>query len=255
MTPEPNRHARRRWLRYSLRSLLVAMTIGCVAFGLWRNSAEKQRRAVAVIEEAGGFVGYDYDLYGEETPWLAHLLGRDYVASVEEAYLAGYTDAPLVAASHLRRLLWLEVNMHVLNHSRLELLADCTEVRDLTLPEADITDEGLASLEGMVHLEALSLENCQIGDGGIVHLRKLKSLKQLDLRGTHITDAGLRSLATFPNLQWLAIEDTPVTDMGLAELQSCHSLTQLYLSGSAVTDAGVLRFRKAVPACLVDYYP
>jgi hypothetical protein len=52
---------RRRWFRYSLRTLLLAVTLVAVALAYWVNGAERQRRAVAAIEAAGGTVRYDYE--------------------------------------------------------------------------------------------------------------------------------------------------------------------------------------------------
>src|SRR5689334_19696866 len=52
---------RRRWLRYSLRTLFVLVTLLCVWLGLWANRAERQKRAVAWFKAHGGEVHYDYE--------------------------------------------------------------------------------------------------------------------------------------------------------------------------------------------------
>src|SRR5262245_17910828 len=84
----------RRWLRFSLRTLLLALTLACVALGWWVHKAERQRRAVAAIRAAGGYVEYDYERDGRRrglrnpTPpgpvWLHSVVGVDYFADVYE---------------------------------------------------------------------------------------------------------------------------------------------------------------------------
>ena len=46
----------RRWLRFSLRTLLILTALVAVWLGVQVNRAQKQRAAVAAIQEAGGFV-------------------------------------------------------------------------------------------------------------------------------------------------------------------------------------------------------
>src|SRR5262249_2001048 len=77
---------RRRWLRYSLRTLLVAVTILCVWLGLKVNSARRQREAVATLTRSGADVSFDYQTANNATPdasppgpaWLRNLIGDDY---------------------------------------------------------------------------------------------------------------------------------------------------------------------------------
>lgn len=51
---------KRRWLRYSIRTLLIVVTIFCVALGYWVNRANRQRDVVKWVEENGGSVTYDF---------------------------------------------------------------------------------------------------------------------------------------------------------------------------------------------------
>lgn len=51
---------RRRWLQFSLRSFLVALTIGCIWLGWNVERASKQRKAVEAVEAIGGIVLYDW---------------------------------------------------------------------------------------------------------------------------------------------------------------------------------------------------
>src|SRR3569623_2762908 len=50
----------RRWLQFSLRGSLLAMTIACLWLGRTVDRAQKQRAAVEAIEAIGGVVQYDW---------------------------------------------------------------------------------------------------------------------------------------------------------------------------------------------------
>src|SRR5687767_7854962 len=58
----------------------------------------------------------------------------------------------------------------------------------------NITDEELAQLAGLEHLQELRMVRCPVTDKGLVHLKALRSLKLLSLAGTKVTDAGMKEL-------------------------------------------------------------
>lgn len=49
---------RRRWLQFSLRGLLIVLTIGCMWLGWEVERARRQHRAIDAIENVGGVVLY-----------------------------------------------------------------------------------------------------------------------------------------------------------------------------------------------------
>jgi len=91
--PNPSK-PRRRWFQFSLRTLLVLLTVLCVWLGVTVNRARKQREAVAAIEALGGYVRYEYQYgSGQEPPgpkWLRELIGEEYFVSVVYVVLHNY---------------------------------------------------------------------------------------------------------------------------------------------------------------------
>jgi hypothetical protein len=50
--------SKRHWLQFSMRNVLLCVTLLCVALSVWVMPHEQQRRAVATIESLGGRVTY-----------------------------------------------------------------------------------------------------------------------------------------------------------------------------------------------------
>jgi hypothetical protein len=88
MKAKPNR----RWFRFSLRTLLVFVTIACAGFG-WLGmkvrQARRQKDAVVAIRELRGMVTYDYEEGSHQRipPQSARLwkwMGVDFFQNVSE---------------------------------------------------------------------------------------------------------------------------------------------------------------------------
>ena len=106
-----------RLLRFSLRAMLLFTAIIAVWFGSLANRAQKQRAAVAAIQEAGGHVFYDQTkVYVKEktisleagTPRnspLHRFIGEDYFRNVEVVSLEKPVTDDLL--EHLQSLLSL----------------------------------------------------------------------------------------------------------------------------------------------------
>jgi hypothetical protein len=225
---------RRPLLRYSLRTLLAAMTLLCVVLGLWVYGAERQRRAVAAIEADGGWAWYGYhEGYGhgwvEELPgpdWLCGMLGVDYFDRVIHVELGSVTGDAVLAD-----------------------VADLNCIERLNLKYTQVTDEGFANLARMTRLEELDASHTQVGSAGLAPLKRLARLQSLDMSDTRVDDAGLAHLSALSNLEELWLDNTKVTDAGLTHLTSLTSLELLGLEGTQVTDAGCELLRKALPNC------
>lgn len=118
---------------------------------------------------------------------------------------------------------------------------------NLNLNQSDVTDASLAHLKGLTNLRGLWLNNDRITDAGLVHLKGLTGLQGLYLGCTGITDSGLAHLEGLTNLTELSIHTTKVTDSGLVHLRRMTKLRTLRIRSTAVTDAGLEDLKTFLP--------
>src|ERR1051326_8272874 len=113
-----------RWLRFSLRTLLLLVMALCVWLGIQVNAARRQREAVAVLEKAGATVIYDYQVAmppagtawlrrvvnpdRQQLPpgpaWLRQQIGDDYFRTVVSVFVNLKLDRQKAALNELAKL-------------------------------------------------------------------------------------------------------------------------------------------------------
>ncbi len=204
-----------RWYQFSLRTLLMAMTVLCVGPGSYvayhQRKVRQQQSAVAAIEQLGGYVFYD-----EKAP----------------------------ARSGLARLILGDNSFGNVNG---------VDFNPLKTENRQITDADLRHLQAFPRLNHLVLKNCrQITDAALGELSGLTSLQYLYLNDTPITDAGLVHLSGLTNLEELSLTHTQVTGPGLGQLSSLTKLQFLYLYSTRIPSDGVDEIQKALPKCRIN---
>ena len=149
----------RRFVRLSVRGLIVLVLVMGAGLGWLVRSARIQREAVAAIKNAGDRVWYDWEWSnGKSIPggrpwaprWLVDLIGVDYFGHVTIAWLSppvNATNATLAAVGRLTRL------------ERLVLIGSSAD------------DAGLVQLKGLTKLRFLSLGGTRFTDAGVAHLK------------------------------------------------------------------------------------
>lgn len=177
----------RRWCQFSVRTLLLIVTlIGCGLGWLSMRIREARSReaAVAEIRGLGGYIVYEdeLDAQGNYLPcaapelsgpaWLNALLGSEHFRNVNAIFLSGKP----------------------LNDDNLRQLATLTELRILWLDGTEISDAGLAHLGSLQRLAGLRLSESRISDAGLDQLRGLAQLKWLAVQHTQVTTAGVAKL-------------------------------------------------------------
>jgi hypothetical protein len=201
----------RRWYQYSLRTLLIIVTLFAVAcswFAVKMQQAKRQREAVEEILRLGGILLYDYETFEfagsvhisgsptivnePSTPlWLRNLLGRDFFYNVITVLV--YSEDGLDYVDNLTQIenLYLIGSITDANLSHLGLL---TKLQTLYLYDSPITDAGLANLEGLPNLKLLDIHSIPITDAGLAHLKRFTKLQTLHLHKTKVTNAGIQDL-------------------------------------------------------------
>jgi hypothetical protein len=166
MSSQPDRisHPWRKYLRFSVRGLIVFVIVVGAGLGWVVRQAHIQRDAVAAIVRAGGVVEYDWQRgNGKSIPggepsaprWLVHLIGGDYFGHVTAVWLSDTkeTDAPLADVGRLTRLEEFYINSQAISDAGLEHLTGLTNLSVLWLYRTQVTDVGLAHLKGLTQLE------------------------------------------------------------------------------------------------------
>lgn len=178
-------------LRFTLRLLLIAVTLLCIGLAIWTHRAREQRRIVQQINKTWGTVTYDYEqiptpkMPTARSPvpkWLLDRLGIDFFHSVVRAHVRGNVDLAEV--------------------SRLN------SIRDLTIWKHDLTDDQFAHVARLGNLQSLTVQSdmhaslpgdypdtTQISDPSLAVVAALPSLERVYLDGTHFTPQGLARLA------------------------------------------------------------
>jgi internalin A len=226
--PEARKH-RRRWLQFSLRVFLLAVSGVAVMLGLFVSRVHRQRQVAAAIRKAGGSAK-GWVAYPRWWPtWLCKALGDDL------APRGGWSV-------HLKRTAERQPRGKPRKPPGDELLALTVQLGDvygLYALETTVTDEGLRHLRSLRALRLLNLCSTNIGDPGMEHLRGMISLRELRLFDTRITDKGLESIGTLCGLQSLFLDKTRISDAGLRNLAGLSDLQVLSLWQTGIGDAGL----------------
>ena len=200
---------RHRWLRFSVRGLLLLTAVIAVLLGWTVQKARQQRDAVAGLRTHGYWVYYRGADSGSATllEWLRRLLGEPEFRDVIGAG-GSYPFCFDTGLVHLPEL---------------------TQVQTVRLDGTQITDAGLVYLEGLTQLHGLNLLGTQITDAGLLHFQNLTQLRNVDLGGTHVTGSGLAHLEGLSQLIGLNLSGTQITDAGLMHLRRLNKLQTLVL--------------------------
>jgi len=246
---------RRRWLQFSLSTILLLVTALSLWLGVVVNRARKQRDAVAAIEKAGGGVAYDFQMSPSFPPpgkppgprWLRRMLGDEYFQSVYTAnlnkaeisddllrHVGGQTsirdlwlgnpaigDRELTFFSGLHQLEWIDFTSHEVNRSN----------RQISLA-------GLRCLRHLPNFHTLRLPKSLIGDAGLAIVGEITTLNELTFEDASITDAGLMYLKSLSDLKVLSIIAPKVTNEGIEQLKDLTNLEQLGIDQASITDRG-----------------
>src|SRR6266436_70778 len=202
-----------RWRQFSLRGLLVLVTVSAALFGwfAWRlQKARVENEAAEAIVHAGGEVAYADQFHGgvsrltplpPRTRWIGGLLERTFGADPHRRLVSVklYDDdsVALVSQYALRDLEVVRLDGGTsITDEALPHLRGCNQLRVLYLERSDITDRALEHIDEFTRLEELWLCNTRVSDAVLEKIARLPRLSVLDIRGTNISDDGLKMVAS-----------------------------------------------------------
>jgi len=133
-----------RHFRFSLRLLLVAMTIVAVLLAVWAEGARKQRAGVAWVLKQGGHISFDYqgpeadgtyrtDAKPPGPKWLRDRLGIDYLATVTGVILDRDEITDLAPLTNLPGLRSVALMNHVHPNTDFSPLQELPHLEELYL--------------------------------------------------------------------------------------------------------------------------
>lgn len=255
---------RRRWFRFSLRTLLLLVTVLGMWLGLHLHAMRRQQESIAAIKNIGGACYYDFQ--EDVVPGNA---STSLVPSLLRKWLGDdfFHDITIVNLTHCYDAKGQWQKNLLGTGEDLKHLAGFPKLKVLFLHNKQASNAGLAYVGKLSHLEKLYILHApDLGDEGVAHLSKLHKLKCVLINDSQITDDSLKVFASMPSLQILDLEDnhftnhglahlshmgqlislnfgrgdvSGITDEGLAHLEGLENLEELGLAGTGITSAGL----------------
>jgi len=260
----------RRRARFSLRSLLVVMTVASVALAWYVRRVRIEQRAAEAVAAAGGTILYDWQLRPVESAQtfkpdppgpncLRSWFGPHWFDNIAKVELNdrrprnGKNKFKLIGPRLMRlsalRELWLwRVE---LDQADYELIGRMPGLQVLSIGQvAEMMPAHGAALTAADELRELHLDYAKVSSPTLSELAKLPKLEKLDINcnsydgktGKHIDqydldDESAAAIGTFPRLRELMLFQTKITDRGLQEICQLVDLELLVVSSREITSA------------------
>ncbi|TWU05332.1 hypothetical protein [Allorhodopirellula heiligendammensis] len=175
----------KRFLRFSVRSILLATLVIAVAFGFAANRYRKIKAANVAIRDAGGKCGISVD--GPQ--WLRQIVQDDDY----------FTNVASISIHRTRTF----GDPHFNNERLSELIPHINQFSEFSTLSlrSDVTDDGLSLLADLPRLRNLDICSPSVTDAGIANLHELTELRSL-LVGRGISEHALDELqSALPKLK------------------------------------------------------
>jgi hypothetical protein len=229
-TSQPTKRNNRRWLQFSLRTMLIMTALISAWLAFVFIPAQRADRATKALQEKGMSVSYDFQHVPGTSPY--HYSSR--VPQPGPAFLRKlFGDGLFQHAESISR------DHSVVKADDLSPLEAIPTIRSVSLAHCQIGDEHLKHLAGLQHLELLNVGKGQITERGLSNLAHLTELRTLDLSDNQIHGDGLKHLSSLTKLTWLFLYGNPISDDSLANFERLTNLEMLGLSGKNITDEGL----------------
>jgi hypothetical protein len=266
-----------RWWQFSLRRMIIWVTILGLALSWLGNEmlrARRQRQIVETIQRLGGRVRYDYDpaeIRGTRQHqrsrgrWLTELVGPDLFAHMSGVYLGentSATDEDLEFLSELPQLQAVELFGQGITDKTIDRLKSTRGLRGLHLDDTLCTTAAVSRLAAASSLEYFTLLGLTANDANMAPLEAMENLRSLNYCSFSrskgmlrtVTDAGLAHIAKLEKLEALYLDGANITDEGLAHLRGLKHLSGLAMDSPNVSDAGMLHLAGLTSLTFLNFH-
>jgi hypothetical protein len=264
-----------RWMRFSLRTMFVLVTILGVWIGWQASAARQQKHVVTAILNAGGSVNYDYQLkpWSAFPSWTGTLSLQQQRQQQQKSQVLqqlsgpadGYFDSEAIPPGpkwlrekigddYFCNAICLRMSCPSQNPPppanyptpaaakfNFDELDKLPRLNALALFNYDRLDEKLDVLARLPELEALNFSNSNFNGSALAKLPNPERIRTLTLTRSDVDDAALQCIGRMTGLRELDLCGTRVTDAGLIQLRNLAELRRLDLRDTLITAEGLKR--------------
>lgn len=206
-----------RWRTYSLRGLLLAITLIAFVLGWIFVPLERRRNAYTVLYKNHASISYAAnELPTSMTPrekWLKRIFPLEY----------------------FRDSLSIMLHSATADEKTMEAISALPETRELSLDRDGMRDNGLRYLSRFHQLKKLRLQNAWLDDHSLESLRGNRTMHTFELRGGTVSPDVFAPLSDHPKLDTVVIQDVPLGEATLNPLARCPNLALLTLVDTGLT--------------------
>ena len=177
----------RRWTRFSLGTLLLAVVPVGIVLAMWLRHIEPHRRQARVVA-----LLRQLEPRADGNP-IAKLFSDDGKARIKSKPAGPAWARTLFGRDGMLRVTEVNALLTTFDNSTAAQVSHLTDLEELDVAYTSLGDEGARHFAQLHNLQRLLL-GTQITDESLRHLSGLRKLERLELMETAITDAGLQHL-------------------------------------------------------------
>ncbi|WP_186767542.1 leucine-rich repeat domain-containing protein [Blastopirellula retiformator] len=248
----------RRWLRFSLRGMLVlvfALAIPLAWLGALINVSQRETAFAMAVGKAGGQARFDYNAYAASCistepkgPWLMRAVFGDNIFSrISSVDLSGVRDTSTIARGlgQLTQLDTLSLPAGPQGDQLIDSVAQLPHLYQLTLDCSEITPQQMRRLLSCESLLYLELRGAAAADEVLAELPHAVQMARVTIVSGPTTDQGMKSLSEIKTIRFLQIVEAPsITNRGFRQLTNAPALGMVTIHGTQITEECVCEFKQ-----------
>jgi hypothetical protein len=264
---KPTKHGRRWRFQYSLRSLLIFVTVVgvlCGWLGRFILRVQHQRSVVTQIKALGGRVNYDYQVAGmrdrSHSPpppgpgFIRWIFGDDVFANVEAVLFSSehqLKDEDVAILKELPHLKYVSLYGPGITDNGIEVVCHVPEIQALQIDRTGVTDAAISFIGRLPQLRFLDLWQNQ-GVTDISAVGEMTNLESFQFIGNSSAERGFARLKALRKLKRLQIYSPALGDDEMGMLDDLQELTFLNLYSTRLTDSGLIHLKGLTRLQLLD---